>query len=142
MRSFLLAIVVIIFSSCGQQELSEEQRKEINKELKNRKPVKIQEAELLSKAMEIAQNSWKDTAKSDYSWKIYSQEPNDPVLNSLWSAYTYSFEQGTIPGDNVQLGDTVIYYSRPLYQDKNFYGMAALLIPKKDIVLQIVQEDQ
>lgn len=142
MRIFLIAIVIITFSSCGGKELTEEQRKEINKELKTRKPVKIQDAELISKAYEVARSSWQDTAQSQNDWKIFSEQPKDPVLNNLWSAYTYSFEQGTVPGDNVQLSDTVIYYSRPLHKDGNFNGMAALLIPRKDIVLRVIREDQ
>ena len=142
MKLLLVISFFFFFVSCNNQQLSEEQRKEVKEQLKTREPVIIKDEALISRTFEVAHRSWKDTANSSLEWKIYYNTPENPLHAELWEAYSYSATEGIPLDDNVQLTDTIIYYSRPLIESGDFKGIAILPVPKKEIVLLITKENQ
>lgn len=132
---YLVFLVIII--GCDQNPVSDEQRKLFREQTKLRKPVKLSQEEIFTKAFEEARRDLKDTTTTTYRWKEFYVKPADSVLMELWEAYQYAAVNNIEASDNVQLQDDVIIYTNPVIKNDSLKIMNVGYLPKKDIVLKL-----
>ena len=138
MKAAVFVFIISVFMvSCNGNQMSDKQREALRDELKNRKPVKVSEEQILTKALEEARTDLKDTMVTQYTWKEFYVKPADSIYNELWMAYQYSVEQKTPLQDNVQLYDSVVLYSKPTIVNDTLQSMLIVVLPKKEIVLKL-----
>lgn len=140
MRIYCLLFLLLL--SCNEQRSSEENREAIRKGIEMRKPVKISQEQIITRAFEEARQDLKDTVVTKYQWKTYYVRPadSDSTLAELWMAYKDAVEKKAAATDNVQLMDSLIIYTIPIVRNDSLQQMLVAFMTRKEIVLQLTTQ--
>jgi hypothetical protein len=143
-RGVIMLSILLMLVSC-EGKLTDEQRKALKEEMKDREIKKVSEEQIFNKALEQGKtvmadlNSGKsiDEATKLCACKISYIEGDNRTLSKvekdLYDAYSYNPQET----DNIQKDGDLLIYSRPFVHGDSLSGIWFIKFEKRDIVMAL-----
>ncbi|MTI22484.1 hypothetical protein E1176_15740 [Fulvivirga sp. RKSG066] len=141
-----MLLCLLLLASCGGS-ISDEQRKSLQQEMKDREIKKVQEEDIVAKTFELGKEihrqylSGNDSLQKTLKTDLYIIEKGDSVEKKkdweIFEAYEYSLTNGAPLSDNVQRDGEEMIYTYPLVIEDEFAGIYVIRIPRKQLVLNL-----